>query len=405
MRARVVFGTYNGLLDPLGKSQILAYLERLHRRWPVHILSYERPDRLADGAALSAMSDRLRAQQIGWTRLRYHKWPSLLATTYDLACGVAALRLIMLRNDIRLFHSRGYLPMAIATRASRSLPILFDIRGLQPEEYVDGGVWREGELKWRLAKRDERRFFARSAAAVVLTEKIRPVVEARFAESGRSAVPLAVIPCCVELSRFRFDPDARVRLRGRLGVGAEDVVLVYSGSIGTWYRPEDMARFAAAFREVTGRTTHLLWLVNNDADRARAASTAAGLAPRRVHVARADASDDVPAYLSAADAAMALITPSFSKQSSSPTKYAECLAMGLPIVIHDAVGDGADLVRRGAAVGIPCPPTEEDLRRGARALCDAMTRGRDAFRSMAEELFDIDRVAIPRYTGLYQRFA
>src|SRR5439155_27265313 len=133
-----------------------------------------------------------------------------------------------------LIHARGYVPMAIAERAARGLPLLFDIRGLQPEEYVDGGIWRDGELKHRLAKRAERRFFARADAAVVLTEAIKPYVEDRFLEQERTP-PVEVIPCGVDLERFRFDGSWRAEVRSRLGIPGDAVLFVYSGSIGTWY--------------------------------------------------------------------------------------------------------------------------------------------------------------------------
>src|SRR5207247_7652842 len=87
-----VFVTYNGLLDPLGPSQILPYLERLHPSWPVHILSFERAARLAAPGALAEMQGRLRRQGIAWTRRRYHKFPTLPATTWDVPQGARALR-------------------------------------------------------------------------------------------------------------------------------------------------------------------------------------------------------------------------------------------------------------------------------------------------------------------------
>jgi glycosyltransferase involved in cell wall biosynthesis len=396
----VLFISYNGLLDPLGPSQIVPYLERLHREWPIHILSYERPAQLVNTAKLAAMSDRLSRQGVRWTRLRYHKWPSLPATTYDVISGIAAARLILAREPIGMIHARGYLPTSIALNANGRKPVLFDIRGLQAEEYVDGGIWREGELKWRLAKRSERRFFRKAAGAVVLTENIRPYVESRFAEAKKNP-PLEVIPCCVDLERFRFSSAARAEMRARLGADADTTVLVYSGTLGTWYLSDEMAIFARVFQETTGRKTFLLWMVNNEEDEARAASTRARLGADRFRVVNA-APGEVPGYLSAADAGLALIKPCFSKRSSSPTKYAEYLAMGIPIVITREVGDGARLADAGVAVAI------EAFEAGAYAaaaptLVALLKKEREYFRQIAVDNFDIDKVAIPAYRRIYAR--
>ncbi|HMJ07836.1 MAG TPA: glycosyltransferase, partial [Pyrinomonadaceae bacterium] len=50
-------------------------------------------------------------------------------------------------------------------------------------------------------------------------------------------------------------------------------------------------------------------------------------------------SDEISSYLAVADAAVSFIKPCYSKQASSPTKNAEYLACGLPIIANDGVGD------------------------------------------------------------------
>jgi glycosyltransferase involved in cell wall biosynthesis len=395
----VVFASYNGLLDPLGSSQILPYLERLHPEWRVQILSFERAERLCDSGRVAQLEARLARQGIGWTRLRYHKWPSLAATTWDVVTGMIALRRLMAQTDVALIHSRSYVTNTIALNAAPRVPLLFDIRGLQADEYVDGGVWRKGELKWRLAKASERRFFRKAAAAVMLTQNIRPYVAERFAELGR-APRLEVIPCCVDLSRFRFDAQQRAAIRARLAVPDAATLFVYSGSLGTWYLSNEMARFVRSYGDRRGGDVRMLWMVNGDEELARRASRDAGLDPDRIRIVRAQP-DEVPGYLSAADVGLALIKPSFSKRSSSPTKYAEYLAMGLPLLISRDVGDGNVIVERGGGVALE-RFDEEEYATAADALAALREAPRDRFRELAAAIFDIDTVAIPAYRRLYR---
>ena len=397
----VVFVTYNGVLDPLGKSQMLAYLERLNREWPVHIVSFERPHRLSDTRAVAAMDAHLEKENIRWTRLRYHKRPSLPATTYDMLMGAFTVNRILRKERSGMIHARGYVPMAIALRATRKVPVLFDIRGLQAEEYVDGGVWKEGELKWRLAKRSERGFFSRASGAVVLTRAIEPYVRGRFAEQRRTP-PIEVVPCCVDLGRFAFDASARERIRAELGVSADTTVFVYSGSLGTWYMPSEMARLVREYRDATGERVCLLWLVNNDQPMAEAKSSEAGLSASEIRVHSAEA-DDVSGYLSAADVGLALIKSCFSKKSSSPTKYAEYLATGLPIVISRGVGDGYVIEDEGGAVALADSVDDAALRAAVPLLQSLRKKPRQHFRAVAEKLFDVDRVAIPSYRRMYEQ--
>ena len=395
-----MFVTYNGLLDPLGPTQIVPYIERLARRWPIHIVSFERSERLGLAGLVARMRERLADQGIGWSWLKYHKYPSLPATTFDLVQGVLELRRLADLHPIGLIHCRGYLPMAIA--ASAGLPdarLLFDIRGLQPEEYVDGNLWKKGEMKWRLAKLAERTFFARADAAVVLSENIRPYIQQRLAEHGRE-VPLEVIPCCADLERVNFDAETREQIRSELAIDPDATVFVYCGSVGTWYMPEEMARFVRVFRDQTGQKSVLLWLVNEGTDVAAEAGRKAGLTSEEQRII-STRSERVAGYLSAADVALALIRPCFSKRASSPTKYGECLAVGLPLVISGDVGDGQWLEDRDAAVCLH-RFSEADMAAAIPSLLALTARPREHFRRCAGELFDLDGVALPRYARLYE---
>lgn len=93
-----------------------------------------------------------------------------------------------------------------------------------------GGIWPEGGLLYRIAKRCERWFFSRADAIVTLTDASISQVRQGV---GHSQVGIEVIPACVELDRF-LDRPARE--------GGPHAV--WSGSIGTWYRFELAAPFA-----------------------------------------------------------------------------------------------------------------------------------------------------------------
>lgn len=396
-----IFITYNGLLDPLGATQGLRYVESLARERAMHIISFERPERARVPGALRAMRARVASHGIGWTALTYHKRPPLLAKAWDVMVGARAIRARVGAGAVGLLHARGYVPMEMAIRAGGRTPILFDIRGLHGEEYVDAGIWTTRSVGYRLVKRSESRFFARADGAVVLTHAIVPYVRERFGRAGRE-VPIAVIPTCVDTARFRRDEGARARVRTDLGATGRTLIFVYSGSLGTWYMADEMAALVRCARDRTGRDVRLLWLVNNGGDIARAASRAAGLADAEWSVTSAPP-DGVPALLSGADVGLALIRPSFAHTATAPTKYAEYLAVGLPIVASDGVGDSRVLVERGVAVAVHAPADDAALRAAADALLPLLDSPAGSRRAVALDMFDVERVAAPAYSALYAR--
>ena len=205
---RVLFISYNGMLDPLGQTQVMPYLRELAKRGvSFTLLSFEREKAFtAEGISQTEeLRAQLRDQNIEWHWLRYHQRPSVPATVYDVAVGIRKAKSLIRRNRIGMVHARSHIPGAIALALKRSLgtKMIFDLRGLMAEEYVDAGHWREDSVAYRITKSTERRIFAETDAVVTLTERIWPIIREWEGLRGRD-VQHAVIPCCADLSLFNF---------------------------------------------------------------------------------------------------------------------------------------------------------------------------------------------------------
>src|ERR1700731_3121869 len=88
---RVLYISYNGMLDPLGQSQVIPYLKELSRAGvQFTLLSFERQKAFTPpGSEMCAALQRELAETgIDWHWLRYHKTPSLPATAYDVWVGI-----------------------------------------------------------------------------------------------------------------------------------------------------------------------------------------------------------------------------------------------------------------------------------------------------------------------------
>lgn len=400
----ILFISYNGLIEPLGRSQIVPYVRALAEDYRMTVLSFEKEVRSPadDARDRKRMATYLQAQRIEWIRLNYHKRPSLPATLYDIAQGIRRASSEHVRDRIALVHARGYVPGAIAWGLKRRLgiPYLFDIRGLQAEEYVDAGHWNPRGVRFRLTKRVEQWILRDADAIVTLTEAIRPILRDFPGLRSRPVLPpWEVIPCCVDLEHFRFREDGRNRVRAELGVGNRPV-LVYAGSIGTWYLLDEMLQFYTVARQ-TWPDLFFLILLNGSRDAVREAMNRHGIFEKDAAI-RWARFEEMPDYLSAADVGIAFIRPCFSKRSSSPTKYAEYLACGLPIVINAGIGDADALVEREGAGVLLHGFNDEAYARAAEELRGQVSRGRDAFRKIAERYFSLSGRAAQTYRRLYE---
>jgi glycosyltransferase involved in cell wall biosynthesis len=403
-RPQVLFVSYNSLIEPLGPTLILPYVCGIAATHEMTVLSFEKPvrSRKEDERDREATAQLLASHGVRWIQLRYHKRPSVPATLFDVAAGVRRIMREHRRRRFDVIHARGYVPAAIAWGVNRlaGVPFLFDIRGLQAEEYVDAGHWHPRSLAFRLTKRVEQAALRHAAAIVTLTKAIQPVIREFPGLKARATLPpWSVIPTCVDLSHFKYDGEARARVRQKLGIGDRPVV-VYSGSIGMWYLVDEMLDFYVAARE-RWPGLFFLALVNRSPEIVQKALEARGIPPSDFAVTWAS-HDEVPAYLSAADAGIAFIRPCLSKLSSSPTKYAEYLACGLPLVANAGVGDVDDLLSRTGCGELVQNFSRECYQLAAdRVRPLAVAAHRTRWRAVAEAEFSASARAFPEYRRLY----
>src|SRR4051812_20710019 len=111
--ASVLYITYDGLLEPLGQSQVWRYVSRLAASHQIHLVSFEKPVDLRDSLRLQEMQALCSRHGVKWTALRYHRSPSAPATAYDIAQGLVTAFFIATRYGIDIIHARSYVPSVI----------------------------------------------------------------------------------------------------------------------------------------------------------------------------------------------------------------------------------------------------------------------------------------------------
>ena len=115
---------------------------------------------------------------------------------------------------------------------------------------------------------------------------------------------------------------------------------------------------------------------------------------------------EMPSYLSASDVGLAFIKACFSKLASSPTKYAEYLGCGLPLIINAGIGDSDALIIDDRAGVLVENFTETGYREAAIAielLVAEAEKTRARAREVAERRFDVNAVGAQRYARMYEK--
>lgn len=412
--AKALYICYFGVREPLVQTQVIPYLRELVKGGhDISLLTFE--PAVGDGEKGRRGEGEIRSDlgEIGieWRRLRYHKRPSVPATLFDIANGARFVAGLMRRERFDILHARSHVPMAMAALArkmSRHKPnLLFDIRGFFPEEYVDAGVWPENGSIYRGVKRVECWLMREAEGFVVLTEKAREILfgEREKGRRGGEEVQhprfVEVIPCCVDLKRFNAANEAsRKDIRSRLGIG-ERFAGVYVGSFGGWYLTRETADFFAALKRKE-RDAFALVLTQSNPEMIEPLLREGGYGTGDYFIQKVEASE-IPAYLSAGDLAVSFIKPCYSKLASSPTKNAEYLACGLPIVVNDRIGDTTEFTKSDG-VGVVIANFSHDDYDDALRRMDRLMKDRslpDRCRESARKRFDLETVGGERYRRIY----
>lgn len=400
---RTLYISYDGVLEPLGESQVVAYLERLARVAQPVLVSYEKPKDLRDNGRVGRMAARLRAAGVSWVPLRYHKRPPILSTLWDVVRGLLAGQRLCRSRRIALAHARGYVPalIALCLKGLAGTKFIFDMRGFWADEKVDGGHWRRDSRIYAVTKWCERRFYERADAIVSLThEGVKAIPDLGYRIPPQT--PILVIPTCADLERFAPGPKDQA-LAARLGLAGHRVV----GCVGTmhnWYLRQPMLDYLACLAR-WDPALRMLIVTRDDHEQLRRDAVAAGVPVDRLVLIEAPFSA-MPAHMRLMDLGMFFIKVCFSKRGSAATKLGEFLGCGVPVIINDGVGDSSWIVR-DHRVGVVL----QDMRRDAyatslpavRALLDdpqVSARCRDA----ARRYFDLD-VGARQYADLYRRLA
>ena len=237
----------------------------------------------------------------------------------------------------------------------------------------------------------------------MLTERIKEHLLNRPDLNNGVIHNITVIPCCFDDNRFCIRESLDVALAQRLNLVGSDV-LVYAGSVGTWYLLDEMLDFYRAGLALKPDLQFLI-LNQNEQTMIRRTLRHKGIEPSRVTVAGVRP-EEVSRYLSLATVGLFFIKATFSKSASSPTKFAEYLSMGLPVVVNAGVGD-VDKIVKEFEVGVVVEDLSLDgYARAWQLLWNLMEDKNvsERCRRVAEEYFSM-QVGLSRYKAVYQRLA
>lgn len=308
---------------------------------------------------------------------------NLATKALDVATFSARLVSLVRRHAIDAMVCRSSLAgiLGYAAHVATGVPYLVESFEPHAEYAVEAGAWRRRGAKASFLRLVEQRQLRTATGIMPVTHGYADQLRA----DGVAPSKLRVVPCGVPLEAFAYSDTVRRSMRERLGLGTS-LVGIYVGKFGgLYYEQESFEVFRDCFDLLP---EFRLIVLSPHADQGiRARMEALGIDLRRVVLASVP-HDEVPAYLSAADFALALYAPSPSKRALSPIKVGEYWASGLPVLMTEGVGDESSFMEQEHG-GALLSATRDNLRQGLDRIL-AITRDPE-HRRRIEQLARIHR--------------
>lgn len=352
MMPRILYVTADGVLQPLGHSQVVRVIEALAGRgFRYDLLSLEREADLSRPGAEEKLRAQLAASGIRWHVGRYDTSGGGRAAAQNGATLVSKTVQLARSGEFALIHARAF-HGGVAARAARlasGVPFLFDARSYWIDERLDERRWFTNPLALGAGRLLERRVFADAQGVVTLTElQADDVRGGRFGAPGSK--PIVCIPTCADYSEFQLGPrsdyrhvpaEIRAKLQGKL-------VLGFIGSLNRSYLAEESAALAA--KVLARRPDAFILATSPQLKEYAALFDRHGIPKDRTWVQRVD-HWAMPEWLSVVNWGLLLLGTTFSKRASMPTKLAEFFAAGVRIAQYGCNSEVSDWVAR-AGTGV-----------------------------------------------------
>lgn len=384
--------TRNGLLEPLGQSQVFAYLRGLSQDHAISLITFEKPEDRADTARMKLAQEVCAAHNIRWLPQEFHARPHIIAPALSMMRMTWLVWREVRGGRAGLIHARSYIPAAVAFLVHRltGVPFIFDMRALWPEELITAGRLKRDSILHRAIVAVERACLRDAAAVVSLTHAAVAHLKSAY-PAELNGQRIKVIPTCADLDRFVPKPT-------------KQIAATVHGCIGTilsgWFRTNWLAAWLTAVG-VDDPDARFDIVTRDDADDVRAALDPMGALGNRLSIGPRP-SEEMPAAVRGHDLSVMFFTDGLSKLGSAPTRLAEVLGCGLPVITSDGVGDVAGIVRQNK-VGVILEGHDPVQMRAALDELKVLMQDPDLperCRATAEAVFSLE-AGTEAYRGIY----
>jgi glycosyltransferase involved in cell wall biosynthesis len=330
----ILYISYDGLLEPLGQSQVLSYLIPLALKYKITIVSYEKYEDWSNLSERSRINNKIKESGIDWHPLRYHKSPSILAKLIDIIVGLVYGAYLIFFKKIKILHARSYIPgvIVLMLKFIFRIKFIFDMRGFWADERIDGNLWKKNSYIYKFVKLVEKYLLLNADHIITLTHaSVNEIYKLNYLIKQNAKI--TVIPTCTNLEIFKPDVS-QIRIN--------NFTLGYIGSVSTWYLFDEVLYCFSELLKINNNC-ELLIINKGEHDFICKKIINNNIPLNKIKLINLG-HNEISVYIRKMDAGIFFIKPAFSKKASSPTRLGEFLGTGIPCLTNDGIGDVSEIL-------------------------------------------------------------
>lgn len=256
--------------------------------------------------------------------------------------------------DVQIIHGQSIYPTIYALEANRQIgaKLVFDMHGVAVEEAEMVG---ESQRRIEAVSKGEKDILRAADLTVFVSERMKEHYSDRFNLPFDNSI---IIPTCVQSEKFSMPPELRTKKRRELGFD-DRFVLLYLGTMSEWQWPEAM--FSLFTQIVKRRSEALFYLLLPQSGHEKAGEFISQYdLPKSSYIMREAPHDEVGSLIGLVDAGLLLRKDHPVNRVSSPTKFGEYMAAGVPVIATKNIGDFSQIIEE-ENLGLVLPLDSEKI--------------------------------------------
>lgn len=265
------------------------------------------------------------------------KIPGSTHLNYHLAAAMT--RRAIYKHQISVVHAQSHFAAGVAAKAVANSPqtnFVFDVHGVDIEERLADGRISENSQTHKLLKSMQDLASNRCNYAFSVTRALAEYLKIPD-EKCR------IVPCVSSLTLPVGDIEqTRRETRHKLSLENKQVLL-YLGGASAWQQPRFIVECFDILRKIN--PSAVLLLITGDTAYFSELATEFEIPSDAIRILSLP-HEQVSTFACAADAGLLLRQDTIVNRVASPTKFAEYLAVGVPVVITDVLSDFSKIVEK-----------------------------------------------------------